>query len=115
MVLGIKSRGQIRAKVRWPVQIQTSSGSVNGETQNISTSGAFIFCRDSSNLEDNLEMVINVPHRQSLSVMAKVVWKMATTVNESSPGSGIGVQFSDISPTDRQLLRNLIAEHSGKN
>ncbi|MBT8406758.1 MAG: PilZ domain-containing protein [Deltaproteobacteria bacterium] len=115
MVLGIKSRGQPRAKVRWPVQIRTSSGSVNGETQNISTSGAFIFCRDSSNLEDNLQMVIKVPHSESLSIMARVVWKTATTVNERSPGSGIGVQFSHISPSDRQLLRNLIAEHSGKN
>ena len=115
MVLGIKSRGQPRAKVRWPVQIQTSSGLVTGETQNISTSGAFIFCRESSNLEDNLEMVIEVPHRQSLSIRAKVVWKTATIVNQSSPDSGIGVQFSHISPADRQLLRNLIAEHSGKN
>ena len=114
MVLGIKSRGQPRARVRWPVQIQTSSGSVNGETQNISTSGAFIFCREPSNLEDNLEMVIKVPHRQSLSIMAKVIWKTATTVDERSPGSGIGVRFSHISPADRQLLRNLIAEHSGK-
>ena len=115
MVLGIKNRGQPRAKVRWPVRIQTSSGSVNGETQNISPSGAFIFCRDPSDLEDNLQMVIKVPHRQSLSIMAKVVWKTASTVNERSPGSGIGVQFSHISPADRQLLRNLIAEYSGKN
>ena len=101
MVLGIKSRGQPRARVKWPVQIQTSSGSVNGETQNISTSGAFIFCQEPSNLEDNLQMVIQVPHRQSLSIMAKVVWKTATTANESSPGSGIGVQFSHISHSDK--------------
>ena len=115
MVLGIKSRGQPRAKIKWPVQIQTSHGSVSGETQNISTSGAFIFCREPSTLEGNLPMVIKVPDRQSLRIMARVVWKTAAPADECAPGSGIGVQFSEISADDRQLLRSLIAKHSDKN
>ena len=112
MVLGIKSRGQPRAKVRWPVLIQTASGSIKGETQNISASGAFIFCQDPSSLEDNFQMTINVPHRQALSLMAKVVWKTVASLNDEAPGSGIGVQFSQISVDDRQLLQTLIKKHS---
>jgi Tfp pilus assembly protein PilZ len=111
MVLGIKSRGQPRAKIKWPVLIQTTSGSISGETQNISTSGAFIFCQDPSALEENFQIIIKVPHRQSLSISAKVIWKTVATMNDQAPGSGIGVQFSGISADDRRLLQALIAKH----
>ena len=112
MVLGIKSRGQPRVKVRWPVLIKTTSGSIRGETQNISASGAFIFCQDPSILEDYFQVTINVPHRQKLCLMAKVVWKTVTSLNDEVPGSGIGVQFLQISVDDRQLLQTVIKSHS---
>jgi len=111
MVLGIKSRGQPRVKIKLPVLIQTTSGSISGETQNISTSGAFIFCQDPSDLEDNFQIIIKVPHRQSLSISAKVIWKTVATMNDKAPGSGIGVQFSGISADDRRLLQALIAKY----
>jgi Tfp pilus assembly protein PilZ len=111
MVLGIKSRGQPRAKIKWPVLIQTASGSISGETHNISTSGAFIYCQDPSSLEDNFQMIIKVPHRQSLSVSARVIWKTVATMNDKTSGSGIGVQFSEISADDRRLLQAWIANH----
>ena len=111
MVLGIKSRGQPRAKIKWPVLIQTTSKSINGETQNISTSGAFIFCPDPSGLEDNFQIIIKVPHRQSLNISAKVIWKTVATMNDEARGSGIGVHFSGISADDRRLLQALITKH----
>ena len=111
MVLGIKSRGQPRAKIKWPVLIQTTSGLIRGETQNISTSGAFVFCRDPSGLEDNFQMIIKIPHRQSLSISAKVIWKTVATLDDNSSVSGIGVQFSGISADDRKLLQALIIKH----
>jgi len=111
MVLGIKSRGQPRAKIKWPVLIQTASGSISGETHNISTSGAFIYCQDPSSLEDNFQMIIQVPHRQSLSVSARIIWKTVATMNDKTSGSGIGVQFSEISADDRRLLQAWIANH----
>jgi Tfp pilus assembly protein PilZ len=111
MVLGIKCRGQPRAKIKWPVLIQTSSGSISGETHNISTSGAFVYCQDPSGVEDNLQMIIEVPHRQSLSISARVIWRTVGTMNDMAPGSGIGVQFSGISPDERRLLQSLIAKH----
>jgi len=111
MVLGIKSRGQPRAKVKWPVLIQTTSGSISGETHNISTSGAFIYCQDPSSLEDNFQMIIKVPHRRSLIVSARIIWKTVATMNDKTSGSGIGVQFSEISADDRRLLQAWIANH----
>ena len=57
-------------------------------------------------------MVIRVTGRQSLKIIARVIWRTAASADESASGSGIGVQFSEISVDDRQLLRSLIAEHS---
>jgi Tfp pilus assembly protein PilZ len=112
MVLGLKRRGQPRAKIKWPVLILTTSGSISGETQNISSSGAFIFCQDPSGLEENFQMVIEVSQRESLSISARVIWKTVATTNGKARGAGIGVQFSEISADDRRFLQALIAKYS---
>lgn len=111
MVLGIKSRGQPRAKIKWPVLIETTGGSVKGETQNISTSGAFVYCQDLIGIEDRFQLIIKVSHFQSLRISAKIIWKTVATMKDKTPGSGIGVQFSGISADDRRLLQALIANH----
>ncbi|UCF01312.1 MAG: PilZ domain-containing protein [Deltaproteobacteria bacterium] len=115
MVLGIKRRGQPRAKVKWPVQIQTTRGSIYGVTTNISTSGAHIFCQEPSQVEGKLRLTIEVPHRRSLIIVAMVVWQTVSTPNESSSGFGIGVKFAHISADDRQLLQSLLAKHFERN
>ena len=111
MVLGIKSRGQPRAKVKWPVHIQANRGAICGVTTNISTSGAHISCQESSQVEGKLRVRIDVPHRRSLNIVAKVVWHAVTTPSESTSGFGIGVKFAHISADDRQLLQSLLAKH----
>lgn len=111
MVLGIKSRGQPRARVKWPVHIQTARGAINGVATNVSTSGAYISCRETSQVEGKLRVRIDVPHRRSLNVVAKVVWHTVTTPNESPSDFGIGVKFAHISAADRQLLQSLITRH----
>ena len=115
MVLGIKSRGQPRAKVRWPVHIQTARGAIHGVATNISTSGAYISCHKPSQVEGKLRVRIDVPHRRSLNVVARVVWHTVTTPNESTSGFGIGVKFAHISADDRQLLQSLLAKHLERN
>ena len=115
MVLGIKSRGHPRAKVKWPVHIHTTRGSISGVTTNISTSGAHISCQEPSQVEGKLRVRIDVPHRRSLNIVARVVWHTVTATNESTPGFGIGVKFAHISPDDRQLLQGLLAKHLKRN
>ena len=115
MVLGIKSRGQPRAKVKWPVQIQTTRCSIYGVTTNISTSGAYIFCQEPSQVEGELLVTIEVPHCRSLNIVAMVVWQTFSAPNESTSGFGIGVKFAYISADDRQLLQSLLAKHFERN
>jgi Tfp pilus assembly protein PilZ len=114
MVLGIKRRGQPRAKVKLRVEIQTTRGCISGETHNISTSGAFIFCQQPLRLRDNFQMTIEVPHRQQLTMTARVVWKTVSTPNDKAGGSGFGVHFSRITPHDRKLLHHFITDHTQK-
>ena len=115
MVLGIKSRGQPRAKVKWPVHIQTTRGAISGVTTNISTSGAHISCQEPSEVEGKLRVTIEVPHRRALNLVARVVWHTVTIPNESTLGFGIGVKFANISAEDRQLLKSLLAKHLERN
>ena len=115
MVLGIKSRGQPRAKVKWPVHIQTTHGSIYGVTTNVSTSGAYISCQEHSQVEGKLRVTIEVPHRRALNIVARVVWHTVTIPNESTSGFGIGVKFANISAEDRQLLKSLLAKHLERN
>ena len=115
MVLGIKSRGQPRAKVKWPVHIQTTRGSIYGETTNVSTSGAYISCQEPSEVEGKLRVTIEVPHRRSLNIVARVVWHTVTTPTDSTSDFGIGVKFAHISAKDRQLLKSLLVKHLERN
>ena len=115
MVLGIKRHGQPRAKIKWPVQIQTTHGSIYGVTTNISTSGACIFCQEQSRVEGELLVTIEVSHRRSLNIVAIVVWHTVSTPHESGSDFGIGVKFAHISADDRQLLQSLLAKHFERN
>jgi hypothetical protein len=66
-------------------------------------------------VEGKLRMRIDVPHRRSLNIVARVVWHTVTSPNESTSGFGIGVKFADISTDDRQLLQSLLATHLERN
>jgi Tfp pilus assembly protein PilZ len=66
-------------------------------------------------VEGKLWVRIEVPHRRSLNIVARVVWHTVTTPNESTPGFGIGVKFAHISADDRRLLQSLLAKHLEKN
>ena len=115
MVLGIKNRGQPRAKVKWPVHIQTTRGSISGVITNVSTSGAYISCREPLQVEGKLRVTIELPRCRSLNIVAMVVWHTASTPNESTSGFGIGVKFANISADDRQLLQSQLAKNFEKN
>jgi hypothetical protein len=62
-------------------------------------------------MEGKLRVRIDVPHRKSLNVVARVVWHTVTTPNDSTSGFGIGVKFAHISADDRRLLHSLLAKH----
>ncbi|MCG6981226.1 MAG: PilZ domain-containing protein [Deltaproteobacteria bacterium] len=102
-----------RAEVRWPVVLMTSHGATVAETKNIGASGAFILCHAQLRPKEKVKAFVMAPDRKSLNISGEVAWSNPLSTEEDSPPCGVGIRFTSISPTDRQYLRNLIAEHYG--
>jgi Tfp pilus assembly protein PilZ len=103
-----------RTVVKWPVTLLTSQDKTEGETENVSPTGAFIFCRKVPISEGSVRMVIRVPGHQPINAAGKVVWSTVLKRNEGPPSFGVGVQFTKISDNDSHFLREVILKRYGK-
>ena len=78
-------RKYARSKKSWFITIETHEGSISGETENISSGGAFIRCEKPLAPNEIFDMVITLPDRgTSLKGRAEVIW---------STQHGMGVTF----------------------
>jgi Tfp pilus assembly protein PilZ len=84
---------------------------VEGKIENFSSKGAFVSCKELPPLEEGFLMVIQAPDYKAMNLNAKVVWSTVLKNSEGDPYFGIGVQFTRMSPDDRQVLHKLIAKH----
>ena len=100
-----------RAEVKWPVVLLTSQGATVAETKNIGASGAFILCRARLSPKEKVKVFVMAPNRNSLNISGEVAWSNPLSTEEDNPPCGVGIRFTSISSTDREYLRNLIAEH----
>ncbi|UCG21488.1 MAG: PilZ domain-containing protein [Deltaproteobacteria bacterium] len=103
-----------RIVVKWPVILLTSQDKTEGETENVSPTGAFISCKEVPISEGSVRMVIRVPGHQPINAAGKVVWSTVMKPNEGSPSFGVGVQFTKISDNDSHFLREVILKRYGK-
>jgi Tfp pilus assembly protein PilZ len=103
-----------RTVVRWPVTLLTSQDKTEGETENVSPTGAFISCKNVPISEGSVRMVIRVPGHQPINVAGKVVWSTVLKPNEGTPSFGVGVEFTKISDNDSHFLREVILKRYGK-
>ena len=103
-----------RAEVKWPVVLLTSLGATVAETKNIGASGAFILCRAQLRPKEKVKVFVMAPNRNSLNISGEVAWSNPLCTEDDSPPCGVGIRFTSISQTDRQYLRDLIAEHYGR-
>jgi Tfp pilus assembly protein PilZ len=103
-----------RTVVRWPVTLLTSQDKTEGETENVSPTGAFISCKNVPISEGSVRMVIRVPGHQPINVAGKVVWSTVLKPNEDTPSFGVGVEFTKISDNDSHFLREVILKRYGK-
>lgn len=83
-----------------------------GETKDVSYSGAFIRCREPLKPSEVLEVSISVsllcPRVQAT---AEVVWSSLSTSDEDYSTRGMGVRFTEIAETDRELISALVTDH----
>ena len=112
MVIPQERRKHPRAKTKWSVTLQTSQGVINTEIHDISPEGAFIRCLDPLKPAESFKMVINIPQSdRRLIIDSEVVWINSLGADQPLAPRGMGVQFTEISNSDRQFLSRMILNH----
>ena len=114
MITPMGRRRYSRTSVKGPVTVLTSQDKTEGETENVSPTGAFISCTVVPLSEGSIRLVIKVPGHQSINVAGKVVWSKVLNPNKGEPSFGVGVQFTKISENDSHFLREVILKRYGK-
>jgi hypothetical protein len=104
------NRRHSRARVRWPVVIQTPTGLVDGKTENLSLSGAFIRLSNELNSNHNLPMVFDAKGRL-IPCSAQIVWSEERNLSDQRRFLGIGVRFTRMMLHDREFLYREISNH----
>ncbi len=103
-----QKRQYSRADVRWPVFLLTAKYIVKGETKNISPGGAFINSLTDPVQEKSFRLVIKPPTYAGLLVVtAQVAWKSRPKRPDHMLPKGLGVQFTQISSSDRDYLNSV--------
>ena len=105
-------RGYPRAKLKWPVAMQTEEGSTEGVTRNITPDGCFITCRRPLRLNVVFDLVIKIPKSSSsIKATAEVVWSNIYGPDDEISPRGMGVRFIKISSEARKFIAQASLEH----
>jgi len=94
-----------KAKVKWPVFINTDDRSIDGVTLDLSTNGAFVSCANPLRLNEVFDMTINIPNAdRPLKISVEVVWSNIYGPDDDISPRGMGVRFLEISSEDRKII-----------
>ena len=105
-----ENRLHTRARVKWPVSIETSNGIIDGITENLSPRGAFIRLTKQLNASAEIPLVLNAKGR-FIPCTAQVVWSEERNLSDQRRFLGIGVRFTRMMLHDREFLYGEISEH----
>jgi len=103
-----EGRQHQRAKVSWPVTIQTEEGTIERATYNISPDGAFISGLSPLELHEVVDMTISGPDHP-ITVKARVVWSSNQIPPDEDMPRGVGVEFINISDEHREIISSLVS------
>lgn len=82
-----------RSRVEWPVTVVTSKGTMEGETRDVSTLGAFISCHEPLQPKESLLLSVELPTGSPLQVFAEVIWSTISSPENQGGPHGMGVRF----------------------
>jgi len=99
-----KKRLEVRAKLSWPVTVETILGPIYGRTENISATGALLVCPQPLNKGEIVKIILDAPSRL-LEIDAEVIWTDRHRPSEKNyPHNAIAVQFKRISNESKSFL-----------
>ncbi len=97
-----ENRQHRRRVVNWPVVIKTPKRSMKGETRDVSSGGAFIYCEKPQTPKQIFYLTIQIhPKIVSFTSMAEAVWFTPY---------GMGVRLHPELPEQHQLLSKFISD-----
>jgi hypothetical protein len=105
-----ENRLHTRARVKWPVSIKAPTGIIDGTTENLSLSGAFIRLSQQLNFSAEMPLVLNAKGR-FIPCTAQVVWSEERNLSDQRRFLGIGVRFTRMMLHDREFLYGEISGH----
>ena len=103
-----EGRQHPRAKVSWPVTIQTEEGTIERATYNISPHGAFIRGLSPLELHEVVDITISGPDHP-ITVKTRVVWTSNQIPPDEDMPRGVGVEFINISDEHREIISSLVS------
>ena len=107
--MGIERRLHPRILVKWPAVVETTEGSLEGETKDISVDGVFIFCEKEPEIGENFPILIKPSEQRTISIVGEKIWSGSFTIDNKTV-FGMGVQFIQISTEDRNYIADLVAK-----
>ena len=100
-----------RIPVGWPVVLMTPEGAIKGKTANISVSGlALLLFSELPEFGDEFQIGLKSPKNHKISVTCEKVWS-DKIIFDGSAYYGVGVRFTKISSSDRQIIASQVAEY----
>ena len=109
--MGTENRRHTRARVKWPVSINAPTGLVDGATENLSLSGAFIRLSKQLNSSTEIPLVLNAKGR-FIACTAQVVWSDERNLSDQRKFLGIGLRFTRMMLHDREFLHREISNRT---
>ena len=105
----VENRKFPRVNVKWFVVARTVQSSIEGVTQNVSPSGAFVRCKNPLSLNEVFDMSISIPEAErSLTTEAEVVWSNIYGPDDEITPRGMGVRFLNISTESRAFIAKVV-------
>ena len=108
MVIGVEKRRYPRVLAVWSAVVQTFQGPLEVKTRDISIGGVFIECPEKIDLGENFQIILKPPQGRSIEVRGRRAWSGNINFNGGSTYGGMGVQFTALSPEDRNYISTLI-------
>jgi hypothetical protein len=102
-------RRNTRRFVRWPVTVEAETGTVGGETRNISFDGIYIRCDEPLRVNQDFRMAIIPPHRHAIGLTGKVVWADLYGLDKDENAFGMGVCLVEIADKDRKVFEDAVS------
>jgi hypothetical protein len=96
-----------RMSVKWPVTLHSPTGTVQGETKNITATGACIECGSLLRVNEPYWMEIEIP-QHPVAVRGTVIWSNLVINRSETEVSQAGLCIMKIEEEDREWLNTAI-------